>query len=416
MFHQAYVLSKKADLEVQQRHYDKAASYFSQASEKYSEAIELTNSPDVSRSQIWFIRWILCINGWPSQAKRTLGVLKSQSAAHSTFLSDPRNVAILPQQPKPLSQSTSKNSTSPNSSYAQPPISSGNLTNSLASARGKPVNSVFPSQTSPHASLAATFQNNQRYKVSSASSSPSNDPTKRGQTSSPRLGNPDEEPYYKFYSNMTTIVTKTYTQTRDRTRFTNKYHQMKKSSSNTSPTESYYVVPVGADLTAENASLKESLKQTTQALEAYSGTFERQKDAIKSSLAQLRSELQAIEHAKVQELNATIEELQTENDRLKIQMGRMKSRWEGLKESARKRRWGALWPGCQFSSLALLWGAANLQDFCISSLLAALLITFLLFNCILFVHGLLAGPTRRTIWITSRLKEYSAQPFSQPLP
>lgn len=265
-------------------------------------------------------------------------MLKSQSAAHSTFLSDPRNIAILPQQPKPLSQSTSKNSTSSNSSYAQPPISSGNLTNSLASARGKPVNSVFPSQTSPHASLAATFQNNQRYKVSSASSSPSNDPTKRGQTSSPRLGNPDEEPYYKFYSNMTTIVTKTYTQTRDRTRFTNKYHQMKKSSSNTSPTESYYVVPVGADLTAENASLKESLKQTTQALEAYSGTFERQKDAIKSSLAQLRSELQAIEHAKVQELNATIEELQTENDRLKIQMGRMKSRWEGLKESARKRR------------------------------------------------------------------------------
>jgi chromosome segregation ATPase len=116
---------------------------------------------------------------------------------------------------------------------------------------------------------------------------------------------------------------------------------MKKPSStlsNTSPTESYYVVPVGADLTAENASLKESLKQTTQALEAYSGTFERQKDAIKSSLAQLRSELQAIEHAKVQELNAKIEELQTENDRLKIQMGRMKSRWEGLKESARKRR------------------------------------------------------------------------------
>lgn len=42
------MLSKKADLEVQQRHYDKAASYFTQASEKYSEAIELTNSPDVS--------------------------------------------------------------------------------------------------------------------------------------------------------------------------------------------------------------------------------------------------------------------------------------------------------------------------------------------------------------------------------
>jgi hypothetical protein len=54
LVYQAYALSKKADLEVQQRHYDKAASYFTQASEKYSEAIELTNSPDVSISQICF--------------------------------------------------------------------------------------------------------------------------------------------------------------------------------------------------------------------------------------------------------------------------------------------------------------------------------------------------------------------------
>lgn len=270
-------------------------------------------------------------------------MLKSQSAAHSNFLSDPRNISILPQQPKAPTQTIPKKTVSPHSSYIQPPISSGSLTKSLASARGMPVNPTFPSQSSPHSSLTGTFQNSQNYKTGlTSSSSPASDPSKRGQASSPRLGNSDEEPYYKFYSNMTTVVTKTYTQTRDRAKFTNKYHQMKKKSSsrssNSSPTESYYVVPVGADLTAENATLKESLKQTTLALEAYSGTFERQKDAIKSSLAQLRSELQAIEHSKIQALNTTIDELQTENDRLKIQMGRMKSRWEGLKESARKRR------------------------------------------------------------------------------
>lgn len=45
---QAYALSRKADLEVQQRHYDKAASFYSQASDKYTEAIKLTKSPEVS--------------------------------------------------------------------------------------------------------------------------------------------------------------------------------------------------------------------------------------------------------------------------------------------------------------------------------------------------------------------------------
>lgn len=194
---------------------------------------------------------------------------------------------------------------------------------------------------------------NQQYKVNS-SGGPGG-----AADQSPYTDNPEDEPFYKFYSNITTMVSKTHTQTRDRSKFTNKYYQSKginKTSSPSSsklsdaaggfrnPTDSYYVVPTSETdepqegLAAENAKLKEALMTATRSLEAYSDTFERQKGVLKSSLAQLRSEIQAKEQQKTQELNTEIEELQAENDKLKIQMGRMKSRWEGLKESARKRR------------------------------------------------------------------------------
>lgn len=150
---------------------------------------------------------------------------------------------------------------------------------------------------------------------------------------------------------MTTVVSKTHAQTKDRAKFTNKYHQNKNKSNSSkisdtvgslkNPTDSYYVVSehqAHDNMASENAHLREALKSAQLSLEAYSETFERQKEIIKSSLAQLRSEMQAREQEKVQKMNAEIEELQAENDKLKIQMGRMKSRWEGLKESARKRR------------------------------------------------------------------------------
>lgn len=264
----------------------------------------------------------------------------------------------------------SKRHTQPTSTSGQHPISSGNLTESLASARGKPSYS-----TSPQSLISSgTSPASQKYKIG-AHLSPHSSPTsdyKRNQPS-PLLENPDEEPFYKFYSNITTIVYKTHAQTRDKAKFTNKYHQanpkprkLSPSSSKLAdtfggglrnPTDSYYVVPTEesrvepptlpssasqppppSDLAAENASLKESLQQATRSLDAYSDTFDRQKEAIKSSLAQLRAELHSREHQRTTALNAQIEELQAENDKLKIQMGRMKSRWEGLKESARKRR------------------------------------------------------------------------------
>lgn len=220
--------------------------------------------------------------------------------------------------------------------------------------------------TSPQSSLSSISSGSQKYKLNShyGPHEGTTDQLSKRNSSQPHIDNADEDPFFKFYSNITTIVSKTHTQTRDKTKFTNKYFQSKGASpldkktsrspsssklsdttiSYKNPTDSYYLVPKSINnespesLATENANLKEALQGATRSLEAYSDTFERQRDAIKSSLGQLRVELQAKEQSKIQELNAAIEELQSENDKLKIQMGRMKSRWEGLKESARKRR------------------------------------------------------------------------------
>lgn len=45
---QAYILTSKADLEIQRYDYLKAADFYSQAVAKYEEASELTASPEVS--------------------------------------------------------------------------------------------------------------------------------------------------------------------------------------------------------------------------------------------------------------------------------------------------------------------------------------------------------------------------------
>lgn len=212
---------------------------------------------------------------------------------------------------------------------------------SLASARGKPVSS---SSFSTQSSITGAS----KYKINSLN--PEGGTIDHKKSTSP-LKNPDEEPFFRFYSNVTTIVSKTHAQTRDRAKFTNKYLQNKSKQSSPkmsdtigsfkNPTDSYYVVPQHEPQdpsSSEIENLREALKATQQSLEAYTDMFERQKDGIKSSLAQLRSDLQMREQEKMRSMNEQIEELQAENDKLKIQMGRMKSRWDGLKESARKRR------------------------------------------------------------------------------
>lgn len=44
---QAYTFSLKADTEVQNRQYQKASEFYTQAVEKYNEALKLTVSPEV---------------------------------------------------------------------------------------------------------------------------------------------------------------------------------------------------------------------------------------------------------------------------------------------------------------------------------------------------------------------------------
>lgn len=274
---------------------------------------------------VYCFRASLFNSNYFSKAKRTLEILKSQSSAHASFLSDGKNVTLLPAiKSQSHGIASSKRQTSPLSSYSQPPITSGNLTSSLASARGKPISN----QVSPNSSLTSASQT-----TSQRTRSSQLDPHSRRANSGSPLENSDEEPFFKFYSTMTTVVSKTHSQTRDKAKFTNNYIRMKKNNDQTGASESYYVVPDESDsINSEN------YNKTQMALEAYADTFERQKDIIKNSLAQLRSELQSREQAKIQTLNQQIEELNDENAKLKIQLGKMKSRWEELKESARKRR------------------------------------------------------------------------------
>lgn len=91
------------------------------------------------------------------------------------------------------------------------------------------------------------------------------------------------------------------------------------------------------DLSSENAALRAQLEETSLALEAYYDTFERQQAVLKASLAQLRADVQAQERRKAKESKQVIDALKEENGKLKTQVSKMKTRWEGLKESARKR-------------------------------------------------------------------------------
>lgn len=395
-------------------------------------------------------------------------LLKSQAEANADFLGDEKNrVSLPPPQPQnqvptallPLSHTASSSPSlpsttiagsspssspllsssphnSPSSSYSTygsnntSPVSSQHLTASLASARGRKASSSILTAGSNSSSngngnaINTTSLHNQghhpNYHASSNSSrkiSAISEESNTLETSNSHHNtnaghggiSSEDGPFFKFYSTMTTVVTKTYTQTRDVDKVRSKFAKQKSSnnsiqkqhasspstvlrnighvksnlngsahssiSSSTSssassasstsslsasinPTDSYYVVSSnksisksnntrsllaskssgGAmgnhhisylnvpqeELIAENIELHEQLAETKLALEAYYETFERQKEILKSSLGQLRLDIQTQDRIKNKETKALLENLENENSRLKSQLLKMK--------------------------------------------------------------------------------------------
>ncbi|KAK9473461.1 uncharacterized protein V1510DRAFT_392853 [Dipodascopsis tothii] len=95
--------------------------------------------------------------------------------------------------------------------------------------------------------------------------------------------------------------------------------------------ESFYIVPAAAPSDAAEG-------EVTTSIGGYEPEVRRVRDAAKTALAKLRADLRARDQRRGRELEAELEALRGDNERLRIQNKRLKTRWEGLKESARRRR------------------------------------------------------------------------------
>ncbi|KAK9369855.1 hypothetical protein V1509DRAFT_619311 [Lipomyces kononenkoae] len=102
--------------------------------------------------------------------------------------------------------------------------------------------------------------------------------------------------------------------------------------------ESFYVVPDEDGRRYDSEEWTGAITDLGSSLAACENAIKRQKDVMRTGLGKLRQEVKTRESRRVQELENEIERLVAENEKLKISNGRLRSRWEGLKESARKRR------------------------------------------------------------------------------
>lgn len=107
--------------------------------------------------------------------------------------------------------------------------------------------------------------------------------------------------------------------------------------------ESFIFVPKttnvsSEELATENANLRQLLNRATIQLHAHEQAMRKQKDVLKNSLLTLKNELSKRELERTRQHELELEALRVENDKLKIQIGRLKTRWDELKESARRRR------------------------------------------------------------------------------
>ncbi|KAK9234628.1 hypothetical protein V1525DRAFT_412451 [Lipomyces kononenkoae] len=102
--------------------------------------------------------------------------------------------------------------------------------------------------------------------------------------------------------------------------------------------ESFYVVPAEGGRRGDSEEWTGAMAEIASSFAACESAAKRQKDVMRTGLGKLRQEVKTRESRRVQELENEIERLVAENEKLKISNGRLRSRWEGLKESARKRR------------------------------------------------------------------------------
>lgn len=253
---------------------------------------------------------------WNEEAQRTLDVLSKQHLARSKFLNEQKNAIA--------AQRQEANNNNNNTRPAQ----SDDLAGSLASARGIPDGDRKNKSNTTNNTRPNSAANNSK------------------RTSSPSV---EDDPFYKFYQSINSVYSKSFqnavskeeANTNERQQYLGSTATLNSAAAGSN--ESFYVVPNTSSLTyeeliTENASLRQLLNKSSVQLQAHETANKKQKDALKSCLIQLKNELSAKESAKNKEHDAETEELKSENDKLKIQIGRLKSRWDELKESARNRR------------------------------------------------------------------------------
>jgi hypothetical protein len=154
-----------------------------------------------------------------------------------------------------------------------------------------------------------------------------------------------EDPINKLYTSATVAYTKAFKTAVEKL---NKDKSFSGSSGIRSDNESFYLVPTPAptkssseELATEVTSLRNTVKRFNAQIQAHELGLKKLKDSLKTNLGQLRDDIDARETTLVRQYEAELEALRTENNNLKIQNGRFKSRWDQLKESARKRREGS---------------------------------------------------------------------------
>lgn len=103
------------------------------------------------------------------------------------------------------------------------------------------------------------------------------------------------------------------------------------------PSESFYLVSHGKHTVS---SPSQGPTDTAERAQAYESAMKAQRVVLEHGLSQLRQELAQREQRINDEHTQEVDRLRAENDQLRIQVSKLKSRWDELKESARKRREG----------------------------------------------------------------------------
>lgn len=103
------------------------------------------------------------------------------------------------------------------------------------------------------------------------------------------------------------------------------------------PSESFYLVSQGKNTASTPP---QGPGDTVERAQAYESAMKAQRLVLEQGLAHLRQEVAQREQRIHDEHTQEVDRLRAENDQLKIQVSKLKSRWDELKESARKRREG----------------------------------------------------------------------------